>query len=54
MEEAEDRPPAMILIDNYFAVYRNRRRALISGDPPRGRAAASPCTPASGGPARTS
>lgn len=24
MEEALDRPPAMILIDNYFAVYRNR------------------------------
>ncbi|MFQ5550437.1 MAG: hypothetical protein ACE5FJ_04275, partial [Gemmatimonadales bacterium] len=23
-----DRPPAMILIDNYFAVYRNRRRPL--------------------------
>jgi hypothetical protein len=26
----------MILIDNYFAVYRNRRRALISGDAPLG------------------
>jgi hypothetical protein len=36
MEEAEDRPPAMILIDNYFAVYRNRRRALVSGDAPHG------------------
>ncbi|MFQ5878301.1 MAG: hypothetical protein ACE5JH_11575 [Acidobacteriota bacterium] len=36
MEEAEDRPPAMILIDNYFAVYRKRRRALISGDAPQG------------------
>jgi hypothetical protein len=35
MEEAGDRPPAMILIDNYFAVYRNRRRALISGDAPQ-------------------
>jgi hypothetical protein len=31
MEEAQDRPPAMILIDKYFSVYRNRRRALISG-----------------------
>ena len=36
MEEAPDRPPAMILIDNYFAVYRNRRRALISGQAPQG------------------
>lgn len=36
MEEAPDRPPAMILIDNHFAVYRNHRRALISGDAPRG------------------
>jgi len=36
MEEVPDRPPAMILIDNYFAVYRNRRRALISGDAPQG------------------
>lgn len=36
MEEALDRPPAMILIDNYFAVYRKRRRALISGEAPRG------------------
>ncbi len=36
MEEAPDRPPAMILIDNYFAVYRNRRRALISGEAPQG------------------
>ena len=35
MEEADDRPPAMILIDNYFAVYRNRRRPLISGDAPQ-------------------
>ena len=26
----------MILIDNYFAVYRNRRRALISGEAPQG------------------
>ena len=34
MEEAQDRPPAMILIDSYFAVYRNRRRTLISGEAP--------------------
>lgn len=26
----------MILIDDYFAVYRNRRRALISGHAPQG------------------
>jgi hypothetical protein len=36
LEEAGDRPPAMIPIDNYFAVYRNRRRALVSGDAPQG------------------
>ena len=35
MEEADDRPPAIILIDNDFAVYRNRRRVLISGDAPQ-------------------
>ncbi len=34
MEEAGDCPPSMILIDKYFAVYRKRRRALISGEPP--------------------
>ena len=28
MEEAEDRQPAMILIDSHFAVYRNRWRVL--------------------------
>jgi hypothetical protein len=36
MEEAGDRPPSMILIDNYFAVYRKRRRVLISGKAPLG------------------
>jgi hypothetical protein len=42
LEEADDRPPAMILIDTYFAVYRNRRRALISGDAPQGADAGRP------------
>ncbi|MFQ5889155.1 MAG: hypothetical protein ACE5JR_03775 [Gemmatimonadota bacterium] len=32
----------MILIDNYFAVYRNRRRALISGEAPQGAGAGRP------------
>ncbi len=54
LEEADDRPPAMILIDNYFAVYRNRCRALISGDAAQGAdGGAGPCTPANGGPTRT-
>jgi len=33
MEEAAEQPPHMILLDPYFAVYRERRRKLISGQP---------------------
>ncbi len=36
MEEANDQPPHMILLDPYFVVYRGRRRKLISGKPPPG------------------
>jgi len=36
MEEAGERPPYILMIDNYFAVYRGRRRKLISGKPPPG------------------
>ena len=36
MEEANDQPPHMILLDPYFVVYRGRRRRLISGKPPPG------------------
>ena len=36
MEEASERPPYILMIDNYFAVYRGRRRKLISGKPPPG------------------
>jgi len=36
MEEAGEPPPSILLIDNYFAVYRKRRRALISGEVPPG------------------
>ena len=36
MEEASERPPYTLMIDNYFAVYRGRRRKLISGKPPPG------------------
>ncbi|MDP3723235.1 MAG: hypothetical protein Q8R91_07055 [Candidatus Omnitrophota bacterium] len=36
MEEAGERPPYILMIDNYFAIYRRRRRALISGEAPPG------------------
>ncbi len=34
LDEAAESPPSILLIDNYFAVYRGRRRALISGTAP--------------------
>jgi len=36
MEEANDQPPHLILIDPFFVVYSGRRRKLISGKPPPG------------------
>ena len=36
MEEASERPPYILMIDNYFAIYQRRRRALISGVAPPG------------------
>lgn len=36
MEEAGERPPFILMIDNYFAIYKKRRRALISGVAPPG------------------
>ena len=42
MEEAGDRPPYILMIDNYFAIYQRRRRALISGTAPPGLASDRP------------
>ena len=36
MEEAGERPPSILMIDNYFAIYQRRRRVLISGKAPLG------------------
>lgn len=36
MEEAAERPPCILMIDNYFAIYKRRRRTLISGAAPPG------------------
>ena len=36
MEEVVERPLSILMIDNYFAVYRKRRRVLISGKAPLG------------------
>lgn len=35
MEEAEVEPPHMLLIDEYFLVYKNRRRVFVSGQEPQ-------------------
>ena len=42
MEEAGERPPYILMIDNYFAIYQRRRRALISGAAPPGLASDRP------------
>lgn len=34
LDESAEQTPSILLIDNYFAVYRGRRRALISGTAP--------------------
>ncbi|PIQ84337.1 MAG: hypothetical protein COV75_02795 [Candidatus Omnitrophica bacterium CG11_big_fil_rev_8_21_14_0_20_63_9] len=36
LEEAGELPHSILLIDNYFTIYRRRRRALISGVAPPG------------------
>ena len=36
MEEASESPPYILMIDNYFAIYQRRRRALIGGEAPTG------------------
>jgi hypothetical protein len=36
LEEATERPPYMLMIDDYFTVYQRRRRRLVSGKPPAG------------------
>lgn len=36
MDEVPDRPPFMLMIDNYFTVYQGRRRALVTGEAPAG------------------
>jgi hypothetical protein len=36
MEEAGERPPCILMIDNYFVIYKRRRRTLISGKAPPG------------------
>jgi len=36
MEEVGERPPWILMIDNYFTVYKQRRRTLISGSAPIG------------------
>ena len=44
MDEANDEPPTVILIDPYFVVYTGRRRKLISGKPPPGLTCERPVT----------
>ena len=34
MEEADEEPPYLILHNEYFTVYKHRRRKLLSGQPP--------------------
>lgn len=34
MEEADEEPPYLILRNEYFTVYKHRRRKLLSGQPP--------------------
>jgi len=36
MEEAGERPPWILMIDDYFTIYKRRRRLLISGKGPVG------------------
>ena len=36
MDEAAERPPFMLMIDEYFTVYQGRRRRLVSGKAPAG------------------
>lgn len=36
MEGASERPPSILMIDNYFVIYKRRRRVLISGTAPPG------------------
>lgn len=36
MDEATQRPPYMLMIDEYFTVYQHRRRRLVSGEAPEG------------------
>jgi len=40
MDEAAERPPYMLMIDEYFTVYQRRRRRLVSGKAPVGLAGA--------------
>lgn len=36
MEEVAERPPFMLMRDDYFTVYQRRRRRLVSGEAPEG------------------
>ncbi|OFW17182.1 MAG: hypothetical protein A3H27_17875 [Acidobacteria bacterium RIFCSPLOWO2_02_FULL_59_13] len=36
MDEATERPPYMLMIDEYFMVYQRRRRRFVSGEAPKG------------------
>lgn len=36
MDEAVERPPYMLMIDEYFTVYQRRRRRIVSGEAPAG------------------
>ncbi|GEM_PF-6508676 len=36
MAEAEVEPPHVVLVDDYFLVYKNRRRVFVSGQEPPG------------------
>ena len=36
MEEAEEQPPHFVFVDEYFQVYRHRRRVFVSGQKPEG------------------
>lgn len=36
LEEAGERPPWILMIDNYFTIYKRRRRLLVSGQGPVG------------------
>jgi len=36
MDEVPDRPPLIMMVDNYFTLYQGRRRTIMTGKAPAG------------------